>query len=163
MNYNVHPLFVHFPIALLTLYSVLELIRFRIIRRQQYWFYIKAVLVIIGAASAWVAAYFGGIAEHMVTDRSIRPLIEMHSNWATITIAIYSILGVAYLIGWAEKIGISWRPLSKLKWLIIETPFVWILSTAGLIALLITGALGGSLVYGPSNDPVTNFIYHLFF
>lgn len=163
MNYNVHPLFVHFPIALLTVYSVLEMIRFNKIRKQPYWFYVKAVLVILGALSAYVAAYFGDIAEHLITDKSTRPLIHMHSTWAEVTIVIYSVLGIGYLIGWVEKIGWSWSPLSKLRWLIINTPLVWLLALAGLIAILITGSLGGAVVYGTGNDPVTDFIYHLFF
>ena len=43
---NIHPIFVHFPIALLTLYSLAELIRWRRITELAYWFYVKAFAMI---------------------------------------------------------------------------------------------------------------------
>ena len=48
---NIHPLLVHFPIALLTIYSLLELVPFKQIYRQSYWFYTKAIILIIGSIS----------------------------------------------------------------------------------------------------------------
>ncbi|MEK7110290.1 MAG: hypothetical protein AAB759_00205 [Patescibacteria group bacterium] len=38
---NIHPAFVHFPIALLTIYAVLELARFRFFTARPYWFHLK--------------------------------------------------------------------------------------------------------------------------
>ncbi len=163
MSYNIHPIFVHFPIALLTIYGILELVRFRRIKDQPYWFYVKAVMVIIGAAAGWVTFLTGEMAEGMIpAGASVNwNLLNTHSTFALLSVIIFSVLAVGYIIAWFERAGYAWTPLSKLKWLIVETPLVWLLALAGVACILITGALGGSIVYGPTNDPGTEFIYHL--
>ena len=46
----------------------------------------------------------------------------------------------------------------------ITLPFVSALASAlGLVAVTITGALGGALVYGPDVDPFVSLIYRLLF
>ena len=56
---DLHPIIVHFPVALLTLYGIFELFSVRRIARKPYWFYVKAVLVIFGALGA-LAAWLTG-------------------------------------------------------------------------------------------------------
>lgn len=51
MTTNIHPLLVHFPIALLTVYSLLEAVPLKRIQKLPYWFYVKAVLLITGTIS----------------------------------------------------------------------------------------------------------------
>ena len=52
---NLHPIFVHFPIALFTLYALLECARFKKLQEQTYYFYLKAFLVITGGLASSAA------------------------------------------------------------------------------------------------------------
>lgn len=172
---NIHPIFIHFPIALLTIYAIAEFLQFKKLKSQIYFFYIKAVLVITGVLSAFLALYTGGIAEDLQgKDTSIRLLIEKHSVFANISTWVFIIIASAYLVSWIEKteynqklFNSKFSKIWKLKTLfankILNTPIVVILALIGLVVITITGALGGAMVYGPDVDPVVRFIYHLFF
>src|ERR1051326_6600291 len=76
-NLNVHPIFVHFPVALLTIYCLLEFVRLRKVTSQPYWFYIKAMFVIIGSLATAAALITGDMAEDIVagSDRALRHFI----------------------------------------------------------------------------------------
>ncbi|MEJ0021885.1 MAG: DUF2231 domain-containing protein [Candidatus Doudnabacteria bacterium] len=148
---NIHPIFVHFPIALLTTYAVLELLRFDFINRQPYWFYVKAVLVILGALSGYVTIVTGLMAESLIKDQSSHTLISTHELWAITSIGIFSIIALVYLWSW-------WNSRFGMK-----SKLVLVLALAGILCLLITGALGGSIIFGHTTDPFTNWIYNLFF
>ncbi len=165
---NIHPAFVHFPIALLIVYAVLECIRPRYVMQRRSWHDIKAAFVIIGTLSAFAALSTGEMAEELV-DRSKHQLVEIHSLFASISTWIFAVLAVAYLISlltehlpvlgaqsWWKTFSVAGRFVER--WYIAMT-----LALLGIICLTITGALGGALVYGPDVDPVVSFIYHLFF
>lgn len=170
---NIHPVFVHFPIALMTFYAICELLRFKKLTNTTYWFYVKAVLVIAGTLSAFLALNTGELAEHLA-DRGLRPLIETHSAFASASTWIFGIISLLYLISWISrselnqkilnsKIGSIWN--KKVYWAnkIINSWFIILLAFVGLCMITITGALGGAIVYGPNVDPIVSFIYHLFF
>ncbi len=170
---NIHPIFVHFPIALMTVYAIAELIRFKKLTQTAYWFYVKAILVIAGTLSAFLALNTGEGAEDLI-DRSLRPLMNMHATFASASTWIFGIMSVLYLISWisrsefsqkisASKVGWVWD--KKVFWAnrILNSSLMIILALAGLIAITITGALGGAIVYGPEVDPIVSSIYHLFF
>ncbi len=173
MILNVHPIFVHFPIALLTTYGVLELIRFKKITSQPYWFYIKGMLVIVGAMASYVAAFFGDIAKSYITDSNSRAIISKHEFWAHLTIIIFTILAIGYVIQWLKKtVAIQfqkpifsriWTIIINLQIIVTETKLTLLLALAGVLAITITGALGGTVVYGKGNDPFTDFIFNLVF
>lgn len=160
---NIHPIFVHFPIALLVIYAVFELIRFKKISQQPYWFNIKAILLILGTVIGYATLQTGDMATELITDKSLRPLIHVHEFWAQLSILIFSALSAGYLIAWVKKYRNIWKPLVWLQSLVTETPLVSLLALAGLIALFITGALGGMIVYGHQSDFLTNWVYNLFF
>ncbi|MDE2030923.1 MAG: hypothetical protein KGI58_01535 [Patescibacteria group bacterium] len=171
---NIHPIFVHFPIALMTLYAIAELIRHKKLADTVYWFHVKAILVITGTLTAFLALSTGDDAEHLL-KADLRPLINMHANFAAASTLIFGFIALIYLIVWIKKseldqqlskslIGDMWKSISNIANYILKTSTIMIvLALIGLIAITITGGLGGAIVYGPNVDPIVGFIYHLFF
>lgn len=169
---DIHPIFVHFPIALLTVYAVLELIRFEKITNQPYYFYVKGSLLIIGILTSSLALQTGEMAEDGVV-RSLHDLVEMHSTFANISTWIFAVLAVAYAATWISKTEYNhklsesflakiWNLLLMVTSKIMNNSFIMIiLALLGLGAITITGALGGAIVYGPDVDPIVSFFYYL--
>lgn len=167
---NIHPLFVHFPIGLLVIYAVLEILPLTRWYPQAPWDAIKTVLSILGAGAAVLASGTGGIADDLLTDTATKKIAEVHKLFAIITTLIFGTLAVSYFIRWISQRHALFegrlRPLSFLgsiadiiakRWLLI------VLSLTGLIAITITGGLGAAIVYGPTADPLVTIIYSLFF
>ncbi|MFA5954046.1 MAG: hypothetical protein WC817_00730 [Patescibacteria group bacterium] len=175
-----HPLVVHFPIALLTVYSVMELVRWRHLTALPFWHGTKAVLVILGSLATFVALESGEeAAEAFSGGAALRRVIVLHSTWANVTAWIYGIIAVLYLLTLLQEHGYLAAFLERLRgryqtaseilrkvaaFATRVSRGLWMvpLSLAGLIAVTITGALGGSMVYGPTADPVIAFVYNLF-
>jgi len=174
---NIHPIFVHFPIAFLTVYAVCELIWIKRLRNNEIWQGIKAALLGFGILGAFVALRTGELVAETVGGGG-NQLIATHSSWANITTLIFGFAALVYLIVYVERyfgIDIS-RKLNPAGWyirvfnfktraakIIWRSPFIAILALAGLIAVTITGALGAAMVYGPDTDPVVKIIYSFFF
>jgi hypothetical protein len=167
---NFHLITVHFPIALLTFYAFLEIISIKRLRNLPYWWYIKAALVIAGIISTFATLETGSLIEQDFSF--VRNVVEVHSFWAYITTAIFSVLGGGYLIGWIDlvyptlgnrfgKLQPVLNLLLKLKSFILHRAISFILALSGLIAVTITGSLGGAISQGPEIDPVVSFVYHL--
>ncbi len=149
---NIHPLLVHFPIALLTTYAVLELLRFNFLTKQTYWFYVKAVILLAGTLAGYPTILAGFMAKSLIQASDTLQIIGRHQFFAISSVGIFTILSLVYLRAWFKQ-----------NFSIINSFWVPLLALIGLGGLLITGALGGSAVYGPTNDPVTNWIYNLVF
>lgn len=178
---NLHPIFVHFPVALLTVYSLMELIRWKRVSNQEYWFYIKAVFVILGGLGALAALATGDIAKEAWRNGSFispitnfRQVVSMHELFADITIVIFGILATCYLAAWLDKQGFAvftnkyslswvWKIFTNIYKMIINTRIVILMAIIGLISITITGGLGGVLVYGQEADPFFKIIYNLLF
>ena len=126
-----HPIVIHFPIALLTVYSILEIIRFKNDDT-------KRVLVILGTLGAYVAALTGPGGE------GVR-ILDMHELFAKLTIIIYSLIAISYID----------REFIK------KTSILIILALLGLASITITGGLGGAMVYGTSFDPFMAPVFKL--
>lgn len=166
MTYNIHPLFVHFPIALLFVFSLIKIIPFQRWFSSMSWKDAGRVLLAAGFLGALVANSTGEIAEHLT--RPNRALVHMHENFASITIFLYGVLLAGELIGFllerhpsfVEKVKLT-KIFSFLADLINNHFFVISFSLLGLVALTITGVLGGVMVYGTSADPLAPFILNL--
>lgn len=172
---NVHPVFVHFPIALLTLYSVMEILQFRRIRNMRSWRIVKSVFLLTGTLGTFIALITGDMAQELLGANT---LIETHSTYATITTIVFVVLSVLYFIRlvnteqvklkdllWNKRyVRTIWELLSRISDFIMgKWWFLLVLGIIGLILITITGALGGAIAYGPDVDPVVSFVYHLFF
>ncbi len=174
---NIHPLFVHFPIALLVLYSALELggYAWPWLRRQTWLFAVKAFLLFVGILGAIAALVTGGIAEDLVEGSARAYILAVHAPASGITTVLYAILACAYLIrvfdreGWGNRVAgmanpfmRTWSYKKYVAHLVLDTWLLPVLSLAALIGMFVTGALGAAIVYGPSADPFVSFVYHLF-
>lgn len=166
-----HPIIVHFPIALLTVYAVLELIRRW--TNDSYWKPLRAVLVITGTIGAFLALQTGDIAEESFRSSPLKPVLELHSLLANITTMTYGILAGAYGIDllshrnlWQRLRFIPKKAtvlLEKVATFVLSSPTTYILVIIAFTTLSLVGALGGILVYGPDMDPITKVVYWMFF
>ena len=169
---NIHPLFVHFPIGILSLYVFIEILRIRPLVRQAYYFELKAILVFLGTVAAFLAASTGDMAEELihagtnsVVGKDFLPLVERHSAYAGATIAVFGLLAASYVFlylkkqGWLQKVTDN-TPLVTFMNSIQH--FSIPLALLGFILITITGGLGAVLVYGKDIDPIVTIIYTIF-
>ncbi len=166
---NIHPLFVHFPIGLLVLYAVLELLPLARWYPQAPWIAIKTILSLAGAVGAVVASGTGDIAKEAWGDAGAHDLIEVHEKFALMTTFIFSAIAYSYFIRWVsaqhkifEGRLHSFAFLGSIADIIAKRWIVVLLALGGLIAITITGGLGAAIVYGPYADPMVTIIYSLF-
>jgi uncharacterized membrane protein len=169
---NIHPLMVHFPIAILSLYAVAEILRFRALTSREWWFNFRAVLVIVGAVAALVTIQTGTWIGDMIPSSSPSyPVLQMHALMATSTGILFCVLALIYIFAVLMRYGflemgkqLSFlRPLGRFCDWLVKSPIVAIVALIGLCTLILTGTLGGILVYGPDLDPATKFVYQLLF
>lgn len=175
---NIHPLFVHFPIALLVVYSLIEIGAYLLpsLRRQTWVFSVKVFLLVAGAFFAFLALVTGGIAEDLVEKvNQYAFIVKVHSPFAVATTLVYLVLLAAYLVRWFDMRGWGsrivgtnsmllrmWSFKKFVAHIVLDTWLLSFLALVGLILLMITGALGAAIVYGPNIDPFVSFTYHLF-
>lgn len=167
---NVHPLLVHFPIAFLSLYALLELLRFTVFTKQPYWFYLKAVLLFMGVFSAGLAILAGLLIEQQFSNQGA--LLVLHKNINEIASFLFAVLAFSYLVSWLERtrefkmpssLKSFWKLSLWIKHITLETWFLYVIVLAAFFLITIGSALGGIIVYGPNLDPFTQFIYRIFF
>lgn len=167
-----HPLFVHFPIALLTLYGVMEIISWRRVTELHFWKPTKAILVVLGLLGGAASFVTGGLIEEMFHGTSLDKVVHAHEFWAGATMWFFGIIAALYLI---EYIKISdWflskkETLPKLAELILiiqaklfKRTILVALAILGLIAITVTGALGGGMVHGSNADPLVKFLFNIY-
>lgn len=145
---NIHPAFVHFPIALLVLYTLIEIIPFSLWFPKIKWDTIKMFLLSVGFLSIIPASVTGGIASELIGESN---LVEAHERAALATSVIFF-----------GAVALSWYGHFKGR----AVPLRWglkFLAVIGLVAVFITGSLGAAIVYGSDVDPIVSFIYQLFF
>ena len=162
--YNIHPLLVHFPIALLFLYSIIHIFPFDRWFPKVAWRQVERVLLIFGVLGAFAALATGDTAEHLFHPN--RQLVDMHANFAALATALYGALLAGELLAvvnpWLVKKNIRLGTFAKLlvglEKILTNRIFSKIVAFLALIAISITGLLGGVMVYGASADPVAGFV-----
>jgi uncharacterized membrane protein len=164
MTYNLHPIFVHFPIAMLFIYSVVKVLPFKKWFPKVGWRDIGRMLLLVGVLGAFAALLTGDTAEHLVHPN--RALVGMHSNFAAISTYIYGALLVgeiaAVINAQQYAYGKNWVWVSSLlhfiETVLGNSVFSGILVALGFIAISVTGLLGGTIAYGLTADPVAPFV-----
>lgn len=158
-NMNIHPFFVHFPIALLVVYAILEIISLNKRYPSIQWTHIKAVILFFGVIGAYFSVIAGEFAEKSIQDEALKEVVETHAFFATTATVIFTLLAASYIARLRNMTGV----ISRAANFITQRKISVLLALLGLIAILITGALGAAIVYGPNSDLFVSFIYGLFF
>ncbi|MHB1330762.1 MAG: DUF2231 domain-containing protein [Minisyncoccota bacterium] len=148
-----HPIVIHFPIALLTIYAILELVRFRKILEKPYWFYIKASLIIAGSVGALVGVITGAIASGWIIGGS--RIFALHQIFGLSTLVLSVISAKAY--GWEWFIG----PGNGFSKFVLQPKIIVILAFLILVCITITGGIGGAMIRGTQFDPLMAPIFKL--
>lgn len=170
---NLHPIVVHLPISFLAVYAVLEIITAWYRRQARAFLAIKTFLLGIGWGSALLAIQTGEVAPG--GPYAVR---EMHESFAGATVWIFGILALVYLgymvwvedvFGWGtrlQRLGdarpalarIMMRKKAAFAWLFRQRWLLVLGALAGLVAITVTGALGGYMVHGAGIDPLSDWI-----
>jgi uncharacterized membrane protein len=167
---NIHPIFVHFPIALLSVYALLELVRSKRIMQSREWLYIKSAFLFLGSLGTGLALFTGDFGKHLYPAQ--RAIINVHENFADATTIIFGIVTLIYLVAvidalWGDllrtsKYASSWNSIVAFDRRFFSGFVVVPLAVIGFCLLCITGALGGSIVYGANADFFTHIVNKLF-
>lgn len=131
---NFHPLVVHFPIALLTMFFLVELARTCL--KKESWQMLASGLLYTGTFFAAISVYLGfQAAETVAHDDVAHGIMEQHESYGVAVLCLAGLLSIWRLIAMRYK-GIQIRSV--------------FLMLAGLLnILLVLGAdLGGLMVYG---------------
>lgn len=142
---NIHPAFVHFPIAFLVAYVVIECIPFERFFPTVSWNQIKHFLLYAGVLAMVPTIATGLIAEKIVGES---PLLNLHKLFAFLTFGLFVLasLNARSMQIHPERNQPSSHILQK------------ILAFLGLAGLFTVGALGAAMVYGFHVDPIVSFI-----
>lgn len=166
MTYNIHPLFVHFPIAFLVVYSVIKFLPVEKWITSISWRPIQRLLLIVGVLGAFVSNSTGEMAEDLVN--ASHDLVEMHAFFAGASTWIYGILLLGEILFLLNRYFVTKNiqtPINKIlisiEKIINQNILSKTLALFGLIAISITGLLGGVIVYGVSADPIAPFVLRL--
>ncbi len=133
MNHPIHPMLVHFPIALLFASVLFDLIFFYTGREEfkkgGFW------LLILGWVAGLAAVVSGGWSEEIVEKAGVpKAAIERHESFAVATLALFA--GLMLVRIWVRN---RWSSRDR----ILYTGVAMI----GLALLATTGFWGGDLVY----------------
>lgn len=170
-NMNLHPIIIHFPIACLVLYTILEVVSFFIPKTRQKLHITTLFLLYIGLIGTFFALQSGELAQDIL-DISKSWLVDTHEDYGEFTHQLYMILWIFYIAYTIlqNKIGKNYRPkivkqyqqklidISDHKGIKIS---IVIIACIGLITLSITWALGWAISHGPDTDFIVSFFYNL--
>lgn len=158
MTYDLHPIFVHFPIAFFLLYSLLRLVPWSKKLPTVEWQIPRMVILACGLLGAWLANVTGEVARDL--NQPNHQLVEMHETFAAFSVNIYVILLIAELIVFIKPEWLEINYLKNIKPLFIFLKKItgkwlfYLLSIIGALAIAMTGLLGGVMVYGVKADPL---------
>ena len=140
----VHPLFVHFPIALLIIGSILLLLVYTPLfsKAKSNLLFSSRLLLIAGSLFSWITVYTGTLADSVVGRQVCDPtVLEEHESYGYYVAILFSVTSVL-------EIGLNFIK-NKLNSGIIRSLkiFSLLLAISGTILLGYEAHLGGKLVY----------------
>lgn len=149
---NIHPIIVHFPIALLIVYAGIEVVSLFSQKRAEKLATTKLICLWIGVLWSFAALSSGEWAEELYWRSA---LIHTHEEFAEKSHALYVVLALFYVTKtfFAERLQLS--RILYTRWLqriVAWTAVVWV------VILSIVGALGGAIARGTGHgDPVSDW------
>lgn len=143
----IHPMIVHFPIALLLTGTVLRFVAFYISKRAAFSFLLPAswTILALGVISAWMAVFAGEIAAGIVGGALENPgILEQHEMHAYMTATGFTL---SLIIDWVRAFLLT--KLHKRSWFIKKGlgVVIGLFYLFSLTNLVITGEYGATLVY----------------
>jgi uncharacterized membrane protein len=137
---NIHPMLVHFPIAILGIAILFDFLSFFLPKPKKWWTEEStAILYGVGAAIS-VGVYFTGkaAADSVFLPAEAQSVLTTHADWALYTVWFYGIYAVA-------RILVTWKGREEHR-LYYHIGF-FALSLAGLFMLVQTGDNGAKMVF----------------
>ena len=105
-----HPLLVHFPIALLIVAPLLALVGLAF-ERQRAFLHAALILMILGTVGAWLAVGTGEAAGELAERLpGMEPLVERHEEMAKVAGMLFIALTVAYAALIFAPRALKWQP-----------------------------------------------------
>ncbi len=130
-----HPIIVHFAIALLSVAVITDLL-YLVTRKQNFW-QLTNLMLIIGTLSALIAVITGNQAFQVVTiPEGTKPLVLSHQLSGQITLGLFA--GVSVLRWVLIRLKLFAHPLRWIYYILLLTASFY---------LFRTGVLGGEMVY----------------
>lgn len=135
---NIHPMIVHFPIAILILAIGLNALAFFV--KDEWWDEKKTTFIYVLGSIAAIIAYFTGrsAADTVFLPTQAQSLLTDHADWALWTVLFFSIYTII-------RIALHWYKLLNKKSVQIT---VFVLGLSGILFLFQTGEYGATMVYG---------------
>lgn len=167
MTYNLHPIFVHFPIALLFIYSIIRILPLDRWIKGVSWKDVRVIVLVLGVLGAFASLATGETAEHMI--QANHQLVETHAFFASSATWLYVILliGEVAIVANRRFVGLLSKYSFVLKisrWcekILANNIVAIILSLLALASITLAGMLGGAIVYGTTADPLAGFVLNL--
>ncbi len=145
---TVHPMVVHFPIALLYLTLMIEILGYllrprhdRFFARASFWTLTLSLLAIVAAGAA------GMVSEHFVKwSPKTSAMLSHHQRDAFFT-------GLFALIAWIVRLSSRFKDRDRSSWSVARTgrgrmnPLSSLFVLGAVVMISLTGILGGSMVY----------------
>jgi uncharacterized membrane protein len=140
-----HPLVVHFPIALLLVAPLLAVIGL-VVKRQRAFLFAALVLMALGTAGAWLAVATGEAAGKLVESLpGVEDVVEHHGEMAETTATLFTVLTLVYGVLLLAHLALRWQP-RRIRELTAHGAFLAVYAAAA-VYLTQTAHLGGLLVH----------------
>jgi uncharacterized membrane protein len=143
---GLHPLIVHFPVALLLIAPFLVVLSI-VLKKQRIGLAVSAlVLMVLGTAGAFVAVSTGNLAGELAERTpEISATLERHESLAETTRTVFALLTVMFVVMFGAPL-VRRREWSNGLYVALSTVFL-VLYAAGTVTLVNTAHLGGQLVH----------------